>query len=151
LYADLGGPGGTVPVEQVFGRFLGALGVAVQRIPVDARQQAALYRELTTDLRLLVLLDNAPSAADIRPLLPASAASVTVVTGRSQLGSLIADGARFVDLEPLSQRHGVELLARTVGEDRIAAEGSAAAQLVKLCGGLPIALSVTGARLATRP
>jgi tetratricopeptide (TPR) repeat protein len=151
LYADLGGPGGAVPVEQVFGRFLAALGVAAQRIPVELAAQAALYRELTTDLRLLVLLDNAASAADIRALLPASSASLTVVTGQSLLGSLIADGARFVELEPLSQRHGVELLARTVGAARIAAEDSHTHELVRLCGGLPIALSVTGARLATRP
>lgn len=151
LYADLGGPGGAITLEHVLGRFLGALGVAAQQVPVGATEQAALFRKLTADLRLLVLLDNAASAADVRALLPASPASVTVVTGRSRLGGLTADGARFIELAPLTQRHGVELLARSVGETRISAEAAQAQRLVNLCGGLPIALSVTGARLATRP
>lgn len=151
LYADLGGSRNKVPVEQVFAAFLAALGVAAQRIPVDAGEQAELYRKLTTRLRLLVLLDNAGSAADIRRLLPARTGSVTMVTGQSRLGSLVADSARFITLEPLGGQHGIALLARTVGEERVAEERGHAQTLVELCGGLPIALCVAGARLATRP
>lgn len=151
LYADLGGPTGTVKLEQVFAAFLAALGVAAQQIPVGAAEQATLYRELTAELRLLVLLDNAGSAADVRQLLPARPGSVTLVTGHSRLGSLIADSARFITLEPLSHQHSVTLLSHAIGEERVAAEEGHARELVELCGGLPIALCVIGARLATRP
>jgi tetratricopeptide (TPR) repeat protein len=151
LYADLGGSRNKVPVEQVFAGFLAALGVAARQIPVDAGEQAELYRKLTARRRLLVLLDNAGSAADIRQLLPDRTGSVALVTGQSWLGSLVADSARFITLEPLSTRHGVTLLAKAVGEERVAEEQGHAQKLVELCGGLPIALCVAGARLATRP
>lgn len=151
LYADFGGPLGPVGLAPILERFLVALGTPPQQVPADVFDQAVLFRALTADLRLLIFLDDATSSADVRALLPVSGRSMTVVTGRSRLGSLAADRALFVELTPLTSRHGVELLSRTVGEPRIAAEVDRAEQLVSLCGGLPIALNVVGARLATRP
>jgi tetratricopeptide (TPR) repeat protein len=151
FYTDLGGTARPVPLAEVFGRFLRALGVAPQRVPIDPDEQAAMFRSLTAGRRLLVLLDNVASADQVRMLLPASRASVTVATSRAQLGELIAEGARFIHLGRLEPLDGVELLVRTVGADRIKAEFDAAKELVALCGGLPIALCVAAARLVSRP
>jgi tetratricopeptide (TPR) repeat protein len=151
FYADLGGTARPVPLAEVFGRFLRALGVAPQRVPIDPDEQAAMFRSLTAGRRLLVLLDNVASADQVRMLLPASRASVTVATSRAQLGELIAEGARFIQVGRLEPLDGVELLVRTVGADRIKAEFDAATELVALCGGLPIALCVAAARLVSRP
>jgi tetratricopeptide (TPR) repeat protein len=150
LYADLGGRrAGTL--ERTLERFLRALGLAAQHIPVELAEQAALFRRLTADVQLLLLLDNAGSATEVRSISPAAPGSMTLVTGPSRLGSLAADGARFVELGPLTRRDGLELLARSVGVARIDAEPAPARQLVSLCGGLPLALCVAGARLAIRP
>lgn len=151
LYADLGGLARPVPPELVLQRFLCGLGVSDEEIPVGMVEQTALYRRLTAQRRLVVVLDNVTSAAAARALLPAPDGNMTVVTGGSRLGTLAADGARILTLAPLSRRDGVEFLARCVGWARIAAESTAADQLVRLCGGLPVALCVAGARLATRP
>jgi hypothetical protein len=151
LYADLGGTARPVPLAEVFGRFLRALGVAPQRVPIDPDEQATMFRSLTAGRRLLMLLDNAASADQVRTLLPASPSSTTVTTSRAQLGELIAEGARFVQVGRLEALDGVELLVRTVGAARIKAESAAAGELVALCGGLPIALCVAAARLVSRP
>ncbi|CAM4294715.1 tetratricopeptide repeat protein [Kibdelosporangium persicum] len=151
FYADLGGPGRPVALAEVLGRFLRALGVAPQRVPVDPDEQATMFRSLTAGRRLLVLLDNVASAEQVRALLPASPSAVTLVTSRSRLGGLISQGARFVTLDRLGVWAGVELLTRAVGVGRIKAEPGPARELVVLCGGLPIALCVAAARLATRP
>jgi tetratricopeptide (TPR) repeat protein len=151
LFADLGGPGRPVELAEVFGRFLRALGVAPQQVPLDQDEQATMFRSLTAGRRFLMLLDNVASAEQVRALLPASSTSVTVATSRSQLGALIADGARFVQVDRLTARDGVALLARTVGPTRVDAEPSPARDLVTLCGGLPIALCVAAARLVSRP
>ncbi|TCO62474.1 ATP-binding protein [Actinocrispum wychmicini] len=151
FYADLGGPGRPVALAEVFGRFLRALGVAPQRVPVDPDEQATMFRSLTAGRRFLVLLDNVASADQVRALLPASAASVTVATSRTQLGGLIAEGARFVAVERLGVGDGVELLSKAIGGVRIKAEPESARELVALCGGLPIALCVAAARLVSRP
>lgn len=151
LFADLGGPGRPVELAEVFGRFLRALGVAPQQVPLDPDEQATMFRSLTAGRRLMMLLDNVASAEQVRTLLPASAQALTVATSRSQLGALIADGARFVQVDRLAAGDGVALLARTVGRRRVDAEAGPARQLVTLCGGLPIALCVAAARLVSRP
>jgi tetratricopeptide (TPR) repeat protein len=151
FYADLGGPGRPVALAQVFGRFLRSLGVPPERVPIDTEEQAALFRSLTAGRRLLVLLDNATSADQVRMLLPASPSGVTLVTSRSRLGSLIAEGARFIAVDRLRERAGVDLLARAVGGSRVRAEPQSARDVVALCGGLPIALCVTAARLVSHP
>jgi tetratricopeptide (TPR) repeat protein len=149
LHADLAEPG--ADASEVLCRFLRALGVAANRVPLALAEQAALYRSLTTGRNLLVVLDGATSAEQVRLLLPSGRDSAVVVSGRVRLGMLAADGAKFVEVEHLTQTESLALLQRLVGEARIAAEPDRAAELADLCGGLPIALCVGGARLASRP
>ncbi|WP_158633206.1 tetratricopeptide repeat protein [Amycolatopsis sp. WAC 04182] len=153
LYADLRGfsPETAVPPEDALGAFLRALGVPPERVPVELAEQAALFRTTTAGMRLLLVVDNAISAAQVRPLIPASSGCVVVVTSRLRLDGLHAEGARFVDMAPLPEKHAVELLTRSVGESRVAGELPDVTTLAALCGRLPIALRVAGARLASRP
>jgi tetratricopeptide (TPR) repeat protein len=153
LYAHLGAfdsAGPTSPGE-VLGRALRALGVAPEQVPADIAEQVALFRSVTADRKLLVLLDNAVSAAQVRPLLPTLSSCVVLVTARWRLGGLVSDGARFLAVEPLMEQAATELLRRAVGDDRASIDPSSTSSLVRMCAGLPIALVVTGARLATRP
>jgi tetratricopeptide (TPR) repeat protein len=153
LYADLGGfsPTGPATAAEVLRRFLRALGVMPQQVPLDAEEQAALFRSVTADLRLLVVLDNVTSPAGVRMFRPASPDSVVVVTSRSRLASLATDGAAFIGLSPFTQEEGLELLSLSAGEQRLRAEPEQAVRLVELCGGLPIALCVVAAQLTSRP
>lgn len=153
LYADLRGfsPGAAALPQEALGAFLRALGVAPERVPPDLAEQAALFRTMTAGRRLLVVLDNAFSAAQVRPLIPASAGCTVVVTSRLRLDGLVSEGARFLDLAPLSQPHAVELVVRAVGRTRVAGELDEVAELAALCGRLPIALRVAAARLGSRP
>ncbi|MDI1461182.1 tetratricopeptide repeat protein [Catellatospora sp. KI3] len=132
------------PVAAVRG-FLDALGVAPDRVPTDPQAQVALYRSLTADRRLLVVLDNARDADQVRPLVPSGAATRTVVTSRRRLATLIAHtGALAVPLDVPPVAEAVELLARRMGTepgDRDAVTAIAAA-----CGRLPLALALAGAR-----
>ena len=150
LYADLGGPARPVAPAHILRRFLLGLGVSGDDVPEGLTERTALFRALTADLRLLVVLDNASAAADVRAMLPARRC-MTVVTGPSRLGGLTADGADLLRLAPLSGRDGLALLEQRIGAARVAAEPSAAGRLVRLCGGLPVALCAAGTRLATRP
>ncbi|MER6475404.1 AfsR/SARP family transcriptional regulator [Streptomyces filamentosus] len=154
LFADLRGFSDTPPPEAgvVLREFLLALGVPQQRVPETAVGRGALFRSLTAGRRILVVLDNARSSEQVRPLLPGGDHCVTVVTSRDRLGGLIAsDAARPVPLAQLPRAAATELLASVLGGDRIAAEPDAAARLAGLCDGLPLALRVTAARLAERP
>jgi tetratricopeptide (TPR) repeat protein len=154
LGADLGGFSPTGPVDpgELLGRFLRALGVPPGGVPADVEEQAALYRTITADKPLLVLLDNAASTAQVRPLIPAAPTSVVVVTSRRRLGGLLTDeGARLLSLRLFSTEHSKELLSRTVGAGRVSTEQDEADEIVKLCGGLPIALAVIGRQLVARP
>ncbi|MEU2247524.1 BTAD domain-containing putative transcriptional regulator [Streptomyces sp. NPDC019224] len=154
LFADLRGFGDTAeptPLE-VLREFLLALGVAPRRVPESVAGAAALFRSLTDRLSLLVVLDNARASAQVRPLLPGGADCVTVVTSRHRLEGLIAsDAAVPVPLDVLEPPDGTALLAGVLGEERVLAEPVAARRLAELCGGLPLALRVTAARLAGRP
>ncbi|MGW0121389.1 AfsR/SARP family transcriptional regulator [Streptomyces sp. NPDC003327] len=154
LFADLRGFSDTPAPETtaVLRDFLLALGVPQQRIPEAADARGALFRSLTAGRRLLVLLDNARSSEQVRPLLPGGGPCVTLVTSRDRLGGLIAsDAARPVPLRHLPPRAATALLVSVLGEERVAAEPEAAARLAGLCDGLPLALRVTAARLAERP
>ncbi|MFF9319828.1 BTAD domain-containing putative transcriptional regulator [Streptomyces sp. NPDC014735] len=154
LFADLRGfsdTGEPAPVE-VLREFLLALGVAPRRVPESVSAAAALFRSLTDRRRLLVVLDNARDSASVRPLLPGGADCVTLVTSRNRLEGLIAsDAARPVPVDVLEPQDGTALLAGVLGEERVLAEPMAARRLAELCGGLPLALRVTAARLAGRP
>jgi tetratricopeptide (TPR) repeat protein len=153
LYADLRGFSleGAASTEGVLGGFLRALGVPPERVPVELAEQASLYRSLTAGRRLFVLLDNALSVAQVRPLLPASEQSMVLVTSRRRLGGLHAEGAALVDVEPLPHEHAVDLLARSLGPARVDGQLEQVQKLVALCDRLPIALRVISARLAVRP
>ena len=119
------------------------------QIPRDVEERAALYRSRMADRRVLVLLDNAASEAQVRPLLPGTAGCAVLVTSRARPTGL--DGARLVDLDILEPDQAVELLARITGPARVTAEPVAAEQIVRLCGYLPLAVRIAGARLAARP
>jgi DNA-binding SARP family transcriptional activator len=150
LYADLHGaePRPTAPAE-VLARFLRALGVDGRAIPSGTEERAVLYRERLAARRVLVVLDNAADEAQVQPLLPGSASCGVVMTSRARLGGLV--GARAVELDVLGPEEAVELLARVAGRDRVSADPAGARELVRLCGCLPLALRVAGARLAARP
>jgi tetratricopeptide (TPR) repeat protein len=153
LYADLHGqaPDGPATPSEVLGRFLRALGIASQQVPAGLAEQTALYRSAMAERHMLVVLDDALSAAQVSPLLPSSSASVTVITSRWRLTSLRAYGARVIQLGRLAPAAALELLAQTLGDDRTQLEPEASRELVELCGALPLAVCVAGARLAARP
>ncbi|MDI2129235.1 NB-ARC domain-containing protein [Yinghuangia seranimata] len=154
LYADLGalaGPGGTVEVADVLAQFLRGLGVPDPEIPSGAAERAAMYRSVTAGSRVCVLLDDVSFAAQVDALLPASADSVVVATSHWRLEELAADGATVLPVGPLAVEHGVALLAGLIGRDRVDAEPERAAELVRLCGGLPIAVRTVAGVLAVRP
>jgi DNA-binding SARP family transcriptional activator/tetratricopeptide (TPR) repeat protein len=150
LYVNLRGfdPAGRVmdPADAVRG-FLDALGVARDKVPSGLDAQAALYRSMLSGKRILVLLDNARDAGHVRPLLPATAGAVAVVTSRNRLtGLLAAEGARPVALDVLTGDEARDLLARRLGADRTAAEPAAVEEIVAACARLPLALAITAAR-----
>ncbi|WP_158846409.1 tetratricopeptide repeat protein [Saccharothrix deserti] len=153
LYVDLAGFSGSSPVppEEALGLFLRSLGVPAREVPVQIAEQAALYRSMTADKKLLVLLDNAYSAAQVRPLAPNSPSSAVLVTSRNRLTGLVAEGARLVEVGPLGKLSAVRLLAKVVGNKRVTDDPERAEALVGMCGGLPIAVRVAAARLASRP
>src|SRR5262249_55067218 len=137
LYVNLRGfdPGGSVmaPVEAVR-RFLDALGVPPERIPVDLDAQAALYRSEVAGKRVLVVLENARATAEVRPLLPGAPTCLVVVTSRNQLTGLVAnDGACPVTLDLLTDEEARQLLAQRLGADRVAAEPAAVAEIITRC------------------
>ncbi|MFI5921131.1 BTAD domain-containing putative transcriptional regulator [Streptomyces anulatus] len=154
LFADLRGfsAAGEPALIDVLREFLLTLGVSPRRVPESMPAAAALFRSLTARRRLLVVLDNARDSATVRTLLPGGADCVTLVTSRHRLEGLIAsDAARPVPLDTLETDDGTALLAGVLGEERVLAEPVAARRLSELCGGLPLALRVTAARLAGRP
>jgi tetratricopeptide (TPR) repeat protein len=153
LYIDLEGFGGDPPVDprEALSVFLRALGVPSAELPSGLAELAALYRTRTADRTLLVVLDNAYSAAQVRVLLPTSSASLALVTSRNRLAGLVPDGAVLIEVPPLPVEESLTLLARIVGAERVDAERAAAERLAAICGGLPIALCLVGARLAARP
>jgi len=148
LYADLGGEDGPRSPATVLEAFLLALGAP--SVPADTAQRTTLWRSLTAGLRLAVLLDNAFSAAQVRPLLLGTPTGLTVVTSRSGLTGLRVEGASVHQLGGLSRESAVELLA-VGGGDRVSAEPSAANDVVELCGRLPLTVSLASAQLAVRP
>jgi DNA-binding SARP family transcriptional activator len=151
LYADLqGATAGLRPLAplDVLGRFLRALGVRETDATSEAEASAA-FRAAVAHRRLLVVLDNAHDATQVRPLLPAGPHAATVVTSRRVLSTL--DGVALVHLDVLPEPEAVRLLARLAGADRVAADPGATRLLARRCGHLPLALRIAGARLAARP
>lgn len=148
LYADLRGMTDT-PAEpgEVLARFLKALGTPVESIPASTEDRIEANRALLARRRVLVLLDDAASESQVRPLLPTGACAALVTT-RRQLGGIA--GATRTHLDVLDHDDAVELLARIAGRQRVAAETTAAHDIVERCGRMPLAIRIAGARLATR-
>jgi len=155
LYVNLRGfdPGEAVlsPAEAVRG-FLDALGVPSQRLPVGLDGQAGQYRSLLAGRRMLVVLDNARDADQVRPLLPGTPGSAVVVTSRNQLTGLITtEGAHPLTLDLLPPAEAHDLLVGRLGPERVAAEPAAVEDIIARCAGLPLALAIVAARAVTRP
>jgi DNA-binding SARP family transcriptional activator/tetratricopeptide (TPR) repeat protein len=155
LYVNLRGfgPGGPAmsPVEAVRG-FLDAFQVPPERIPAGLDAQTALYRSIVAGRRVLVVLDNAASAEQVRPLLPGSPGCLVVVTSRNQLTGLVAvEGACPLTLDVLTDVEARELLVGRLGADRVAAAAGAVEEIAGQCARLPLALAMVAARAATHP
>jgi DNA-binding SARP family transcriptional activator/tetratricopeptide (TPR) repeat protein len=144
------GPSGT-PTDAVRG-FLTALGVPSARIPPDTDGQAALYRSMLAGRRVLIVLDNAQNAEQVRPLLPGSPGCLVLVTSRNRLtGLAAAEGACLMTLGVLTEAESRDLLASFLGRGRAMAEPSTVSELIALCGRLPLALCDIAARAVARP
>ena len=153
LFVDLRGfhPERPVGPADALARMLRALGVAADRVPPDHDEAAALYRSLLSGRRVLVVLDNAGSADQVRPLLPAGPGCMTLVTSRNSMTGLVAqENAEHIALRPMSVAEGVRLLSGVLPPDRLDDEPDAAGALVEACGGLPLALRITAANLAAQ-
>jgi DNA-binding SARP family transcriptional activator len=149
LFADLRGyhPGQALSPDRVQARFLRTLGVRGEDVPTDADELTAMYRSTMDGRRLIMVLDNANSADQVRPLLPAGPGCLAVVTSRDALLSLIAvDGASRFDLELFDMAEARELLARRLGPERLAAESQAADDIIAASARLPLALAIAAAR-----
>jgi DNA-binding SARP family transcriptional activator len=152
LYVNLRGfhPAGAAmdPMDALWA-FLDALGVPPEQIPADLDARSALYRSKLASKRVLVVLDNAVNAAQVRPLLPGGGACLAVVTSRNRLAGLVAaEGARLISLNPLSTSEARGLLVHRIGADRAATEPEAVLEIVHRCAGLPLALAIVVARAA---
>ncbi|MFD0367443.1 BTAD domain-containing putative transcriptional regulator [Streptomyces sp. NPDC127114] len=150
LYVDLRGSD-PVPAdpEAVLSGFLVALGVSGDAVPDGLDARSALFRSVVDGRRLLLVLDNAKDAAQVRPLLPGSVGCAVLTTGRTRPAGLPATVQ--VDLDVFQPSEALALLGRTIGEERLAAEREAALDLVVACGYLPLAVRIVAARLAARP
>ncbi len=155
LYLNLRGfdPGATMldPIVAMH-TFLDALGVAPQRIPATPEAQAGLYRSLLADRRMLIVLDNARHADQVRPLLPGSAGCMVVVTSRNEMVGLVAvESAYPITLDLPSTVDAREMLTRRLDRHRAAAEPQAVGEIIRRCARLPLALAIVAARAAARP
>ncbi|MEV5549585.1 BTAD domain-containing putative transcriptional regulator [Streptomyces sp. NPDC052309] len=149
LYVDLQGAGARpAEPETVLGSFLRALGTADSAIPDTLEERAALYRSVLDGRRVLVLLDNARDAAQVRPLLPGTEGCAALVTSRVRMLDLA--GAHLVDLDVMSPDEALALFTKIVGEERVASEREAALDVVAACGFLPLAIRIAASRLAAR-
>ncbi|MEW1589187.1 tetratricopeptide repeat protein [Micromonospora vinacea] len=155
LYVDLRGfdsTGSVVTAVEAVRGFLEAFEVPPDRIPTHLPAQVGLYRSLLAGRRMLVLLDNARDADQVRPLLVGSPSCLVLVTSRNRLAGLIAaGGARPIGVDLLSTAEAWQLLARRLGPDRLAAEPQAVDEIIERCARLPLALAVLAARGAEKP
>jgi DNA-binding SARP family transcriptional activator len=149
LYGDLGSPDGDDRIRDVLARFLHALGISGNAMPDDDEERGQLYRSRVANKRVLVVLDGASDEDQVIPLLPAGQGCAVIVTSRARLSGL--PGARQIDIDVFDVNHSLEMLTTIVDPSRLHAEPEAALELVNLCGGLPLAIRIAGARLASRP
>ncbi|MFF7642538.1 BTAD domain-containing putative transcriptional regulator [Streptomyces canus] len=141
----------TAPLQpaDALARLLRAMGAEPETLPSSVEELTGLYRTYTGHLRILLILDNAAGEAHVRPLLPPGPGSAVLVTSRRRLVAL--EGAAHLDLTVPGEEEALELLRRVAGADRVRAEPEQTAEIVSLCGRLPLAVRIAGARLAARP
>jgi DNA-binding SARP family transcriptional activator len=149
LYADLTGTT-AFPREpdELLAEALRALGVTGAAIPQSLHEKAALYRTRLADLRVLVVLDDAANAAQVRRLLPTAPGSAVIITSRNRLAEL--PGGHLVQLDTLHPDEARELIGRIVGPGRVERESEETAAILRACGYLPLAIRIAGAKLAGR-
>ncbi|UJW31585.1 tetratricopeptide repeat protein [Saccharothrix sp. AJ9571] len=154
LYVNLRGydPGPPATPGEVLDGFLRALDVPAAKIPPSLDDRAALFRSVVTGRCLLIVLDNANSVEQIRPLLPGSSSCMVVVTSRDKLtGLAVSVGMHRISIDRLPEKDAVALLRAIVGPDRADAEPAAVAHLAQLCDRLPLAIQIAAQRAVTRP
>jgi tetratricopeptide (TPR) repeat protein/transcriptional regulator with XRE-family HTH domain len=154
LFIDLRGWAPDAPLRPIdaLARLLPALGVPPDQVPTGVDEAAAMYRSHLAGRRMLVLLDNAASAEQVRPLLPGSGGCLVLVTSRDLLAGLVAnEGAHRLVLHILSRAEAHDLMTSRLGAERTETEHHAVAQVAELCGHLPLALRIAAANLAARP
>ena len=154
LYVNLRGydPGRPLTPLEALHRFLSALGVAAAAAPADTEAAAALYRSLLADRRMLIVLDNAATAAQVRPLLPGDSRCLAVVTSRGRLSGLaIREGAHRLTLGTLPEPEAVALLRAVTGGFRAEDDPDKLVELARLCARLPLALRIAAERAASHP
>jgi predicted ATPase/DNA-binding XRE family transcriptional regulator len=134
---------------EILGGLARALDVSGQALPKSTAERGSLYRSLLAGRRVLVLADDATSAAQVRPLLPGSGQCAVLITSRCELAG--PPGARLIPLAPFTPAESVQLLTKIIGQRRVAAEPFAAVELGAACGQLPLALRIAASRLAARP
>jgi DNA-binding SARP family transcriptional activator len=137
-----------VPPDEALARFLRDLGVDGARVPVDGEERAAMYRTRLAERRMLIVLDDARDAAQVRPLLPGTGSCAVIVTSRHRLSDLV--GSQLVDLDVLDDSEGAELFTRIIGPERAEADPDAVRDVLAACAGLPLAIRIAGARLTAR-
>jgi hypothetical protein len=154
LFADLRGYGPATPLSPAIAltSFLSALGVPGSAVPARVEAQSALYRSVLAKRRVLVVLDNALDVGQVQPLLPGAPGCLTVVTSRGGLTELIVSrAARPVELTPFTGAQALALVRSLVGPGRADAEPEAVSALVRVCGGLPLAVRIAATRAVARP
>ncbi len=154
LYLDLCGYGSSPPIRpaEALGVLLRSLGVRPERVPADVGEASTVYRSLLAGRRMLVLLDNARSTEQVRPLLPGEPGCLVLITSRDRLAGLVArEGASHIVLDVLAADEAKALLIHLLGPHRVRDEPEAVAELASFCANLPLALRILAANLRQRP
>lgn len=150
IYADLGGTAERQrSADEVLASVLDGFGLRPEAIPESIDRRRMLYRSLLAERRMLILLDNAMSASNVAPLIPGQGKSMLIVTSSRRLADVDADVR--INLEPLATDAAVQVFGEMVGRERVCRESAAARSIVDACDGLPLAIRIAAARLATRP
>ncbi|MFG1976925.1 BTAD domain-containing putative transcriptional regulator [Nonomuraea fuscirosea] len=148
LFAHLAGMSRPRDPGEVLGELLGALGVTGPEMPATGTERSALLRSLLAGRRVLLVLDDAASAQQVRPFVPGTPGCAVLVSSRSHLAG---PGIKSVRVEPLPGEEAERLLGDIIGEERVSAEPDAAGQVLQVCGGLPLAVRIVAARLSAAP
>ncbi|GAA0921329.1 hypothetical protein GCM10009558_032840 [Virgisporangium aurantiacum] len=151
LNANAFGTGPDLEPARALGRFLSALGVAADQVPGDVDERRDLFNDLLADRRVLLVLDNVRTTEQVRPLIPTTGPCAAIVTSRNRLRGLsIREGARCITVPPLSASDSTALLTAVIGPRRAAADPDGVQELVRLTGGLPLAVRIVGEHVAER-